>query len=263
MQIPPLAAPEGLVPFAAARTRALRVFGATAEVALLPQRAARSGRELRGKVAFARSRAGRIVKDEALWRSDDLVLTPNAFPFARDHRLLWPRFRRREPDLAMWTAICAWAEGAGGSALLNTIGAAATIARAHAHLTGERLPFLTSLALRPGPADLVELPPDVELLAADLPFCLLAVRGGDAAARAQVLDALAEARMATACNTVVVGMVAFVYPRAVETPAPHFPQALGAAELWGRWCFTDEAAFAAVTGTDLELALVAGGMQTM
>ncbi|MFO1076624.1 MAG: hypothetical protein U1E73_02740 [Planctomycetota bacterium] len=260
MQIPPHAAPEGLVPYAPARTRRLPVFGATVEAVLLPQRAARSGHELRGKIAFAPSRAERIVRDEVLWAGDDLVLTPNRFPFAREHRLLWPRARRREPDRAMWVAIGAWAEAAGGSALLNTVGAAATIGRAHAHLVGERLPFLAALPMRPGPADLVDLPPGVELLAADLPFCLLVVRGGDADARASVLDALGEARLATACNTAVVGAAAYVYPRALETPAPHFAQALGAAELWGRGCYTDAAAFAAATGVDLELALVAGGM---
>ena len=30
---------------------------------------------------------------------------------------------------------------------------------------------------------------------------------------------------------------------ATETPAPHFPQALGSAEVWGRWCHQDREAF--------------------
>ena len=62
---------------------------------------------------------------------------------------------RREPDERMWAAIVGWTDASRGTAMVNTIGAAATIARAHAHLTPERLGFLPSLPERAGPPDLV------------------------------------------------------------------------------------------------------------
>jgi hypothetical protein len=46
----------------------------------------------------------------------------------------------------------------------------------------------------------------------------------------------------------------------IEIPAPHFPHALGAAELWGRWCYADEAAFRDARVEDLVAALRVGGL---
>ena len=71
---------------------------------------------------------------------------------------------------------------------------------------------------------------------------------------------LAEARLTAAWNVIVTEDAAWIVPRAVETPLPWFPQALGAAELWGRWCYVDEAPFRAARGHDLEQALVQAGM---
>lgn len=62
-----------------------------------------------------------------------------------------------------------------------------------------------------------------------------------------------------AFNLVDDGTTTWLLPRALETPTPHFPQALGAAELWGRWCYDDEGAFRAATGSDLAAALAAAG----
>ena len=109
---------------------------------------------------------------------------------------------------------------------------------------------------------LIELPAGTELIAADVPFCLLGVRG-PATARAKALVRLGEARLCPAWNVVVQDGVAWVYPRRLETPAPHFPFALGAAELWGRWCFVDEAPFQAATSHDLEQALVLAGVEPL
>jgi hypothetical protein len=65
--------------------------------------------------------------------------------------------------------------------------------------------------------------------------------------------------MTAAVNAVAADEAVFVYPRSIETPAPHFPYALGAAELWGRWCYTEREPFERATGADLERALVAAG----
>lgn len=260
MPPPPITSHPSLVAYAALARRELTVFGAPVEAVLVPGRKARAGIAGAARPAFAASRAGQILATEAFWRQDGLVLTPNRYPFAREHRLLWSAEPRREPSAAMWAALCGWAEACGGSAMVNTIGAAATMPRAHAHLTPERLDFLASLPVEPGPADLVELPPGVELVAARVPFCLLGVRGGDAAARAAVLVALAESRQVPCWNVAVQADEAWLYPRSTETPAPHFPYALGAAELWGRWCYVDAEPFEAATGEGLQRAMVAAGV---
>lgn len=261
MTVPPFA-PDRLVPFAPAELRPLPVFGAPAFAAHVPTRKLRQDRPSAERPAFRRSPAPRIVGEESLWQADGLVLTANKYPFARDQRILWPAEARREPHLAMWTAICAWVDGSGGSALVNTVGAAASIARAHAHLSSERLPFLAALRERPAPADLVDLPPGVQLIAKDVPFCLLGVRG-PAEARALAVWRLAEARMTAAWNVVVQDGTAWLYPRSAETPAPHFPYPLGAAEVWGRWCYVDREPFAAATGAMLEQALVVAGTKPL
>jgi hypothetical protein len=81
--------------------------------------------------------------------------------------------------------------------------------------------------------------------------------------RAEALVRLAEARLTAACNVVVQDQTAWLFPRRLEIPAPHFPLALGSAELWGRWCYVDEAAFGAASAKDLEQALVAAGMEKL
>lgn len=255
----PVDSPATLVPFTPAAMRTVVVFGVEVELALVPDRARRPLRATADRPAFRRSHAERIVHDEAFWRGNGLVLTPNRYPFAAGQRLLWPEARTREVPPAMWNALGVWVVRTRGSALLNTIGAAATIARAHAHLVPARQPFLPQLPERPCELDLIDLPAGVTLWQKDVPFWLLGVRGelgrcGDALVR------LAEARLSAAWNVVVVDDTAWVLPRSVETPAPHFPYALGAAELWGRWCYVDADLFAAARGQDLEQALARAGM---
>ena len=252
----PIADHERLVAYAPAAARRLRVFGAPVEAALVPARRQRVGAAVAERPPFARSRAARIVADECIWRGDGMALTPNAFPFAQGQRLLWPLVPLREPDAALWQAAFAWADAAGGAALVNNVGAASSIGRAHAHLCAERLPFLAALRERTGPRDLIELPAGVELVAKDVPFCLLGVRG-PAAARALAVVRLAEARLTAAWNVVAQDGATWLLPRRVETPAPGFPFALGAAELWGRWCYVEDAPFVAATAADLEAALLA------
>ncbi|MFN9276618.1 MAG: hypothetical protein ACK6D2_12920 [Planctomycetota bacterium] len=254
----PIADHPRLVAYAPAAVRRLRVFGAPVEAALVPARRQRLGAASAARPPFARSRAARIVADEAIWHGDGMALTPNAFPFAHGQRLLWPHAPLREPDAGLWQAAFAWADAAGGAALVNNVGAASSIGRAHAHLCAERLPFLAGLPERAGPLDLIELPDGATLVAKDVPFCLLGVRG-PAAARALAVVRLGEARLTAAWNVVAQDGAAWLLPRRSETPAPHFPHALGAAEVWGRWCYVDEDAFASAHDGGLESALVAAG----
>ena len=249
-----------LVPFAPTARRTLSVFGASVELVFVPERKARQDRATAERPAFRRSPAARIVGEEAFWRGEGHLLTPNRHPFAAAQRLLWPDAPRREPDAAFWQLCGDWAARSGGSALVNSVGAAATIARCHAHLVPERLPFLDALSERPFVVDLVDRPAGVALVTKHVPFCLLGVRGGDSIARAETLVRLAEARLTAAHNVVLFGDSAWLLPRRLETPAPDFPYPLGAAELWGRWCYQDEEPFAAATPAMLERALQATAM---
>ena len=40
----------------------------------------------------------------------------------------------------------------------------------------------------------------------------------------------------------------------LQTPRPHFPGPMGAAEFWGRFCYVEEGPFAAATAADLQSA---------
>ena len=252
----PLELPADAAPYAPAAERTLSVFGAAVQLALLPGRRARSGHDREGRAAFVRSPAERILDEETSWRAGGLALTPNRYPFARDQHILWMARPAREPDREFWQVALDWVERSDGTALLNNIGAAATIPRAHAHLIGERLPFLANLPER----ELRDLPIDVpdgcQLVAKDLPFCVLGVRGA-AVDRAEALLRLADACTTATWNVVLTRDAAWVVPRGEQTPAPWFPAPLGAAELWGRFCYTDEQPFARATAEDLEAALVA------
>ncbi|HEX6811487.1 MAG TPA: hypothetical protein VF384_07680 [Planctomycetota bacterium] len=262
MASPPVEPHPSLAPFEPAATRSLTVFGCRVELVLVPARKARRDRATSDRPAFVRCPASRIVREEAFWCSEGLALTPNRYPFAHQQRILWPVLPVRDPDLGLWVAAADWADRCNGTALVNNIGSAATIARAHVHLLPERLPFLGALPERRCELDLVDLPGSAELVVKDAPFCLLGVRG-PAPARAEALLRLAEARLTPACNVVLQDGTAWVYPRRIETPAPHFRAALGAAEVWGRWCYVDEEPFAAATGADLEQALVAAGSEPL
>jgi len=125
------------------------------------------------------------------------------------------------------------------------------------HLTAERLPFLGALPERPLVAEWAPVP-GVRWCSKRVPFCLLGARGTPEQLAA-ALQQLATLRLTATWNVVVNDGAAWVMPRGIETPTPHFAYALGAAEVWGRWCYMDEAPFVAATGADLERALVAAG----
>lgn len=250
----PLALPDSLVPFAPSAERTLPLFGTTVHLALVPGRRNRAGHDREGRPAFQRSPAERIIGEEAYWRSDTLALTPNKFPFAKDQRILWMAHPARDPDGAFWRAALDWVERSDGTVLLNNIGAAATIARAHAHLIDERLPFLEAIGDRPLQADLIDVPEGCELTAKELPFCVVGVRGS-VDGRTEALLRLADARLTPTWNVVLTRDAAWIVPRGKQTPAPFFATAMGAAEMWGRYCYVDEEPFARATAEDLQQAL--------
>ncbi|MFK7738971.1 MAG: hypothetical protein AB8H80_01515 [Planctomycetota bacterium] len=262
MSCPPTDSAPSLLPFSPAAERTLTVFGGTVELALLPQRAQRlpegAGRRAAARPALLPCRADQIVAKEAYWRHGDLAVTPNLYPFAREQRILWMAKPAREPDFDFWCAAHDWLERANGTLLLNNIGAAASIARAHAHLIGERLHWLQNRPDRtpqretPPP---IELPAGVDLVFKELPFLVLGVRG-PARARAEAMMRLADARLTATWNVIADRDTTWAVPRRVEVPAPNFPEPLGAAELWGRWCYLDPAAFEAADGAMLERALM-------
>ncbi|MCA8964324.1 MAG: hypothetical protein H6838_03160 [Planctomycetes bacterium] len=259
--LPPFSADPRVVPLVIEAARELTVFGAPAHAALLPHRARRANRPGETRPAFRRNPAAHIVSAEAMWRGDGLALTPNRYPMLAEQRILWHALPQPHPGLPMWRAVHEWVDAHRGSALHNTVGAAASIAAAHVHLTRERSSFLSKLPLRPGTLELVEVD-DLQIEAAAVPFCLLRLSGAPKV-RAAGVEQLAGARLTAAWNVVVEPGATWVYPRRKETPAPHFPQALGAAELWGRWCHTDEAGFEAASAAAMERALVEAGCEPL
>lgn len=259
--LPQFSADPRVVPLVIEAARELPVFGAAAHTALLPHRARRANRPGEARPAFRRNPAAHIVSAEAIWRGDGLALTPNRYPMLADQRILWHAVPLPHPGLAMWRAVHEWVDAHRGTALHNTVGAAASIAAAHVHLTRERGTFLSALPLRPGTLELVEVD-DLQIEAAAVPFCLLRL-SGEPRVRAAGVEQLAGARLTAAWNVVVEPGATWVYPRRKETPAPHFPHALGAAELWGRWCHTDEQSFDAATSTAMERALVEAGCEPL
>lgn len=256
--------PFALVPaqrFAPAARRELRVCGAPIELVWLPARAERHGIPTVDRPPFRKSFVERILREETLWRHEGVALTGNRYPFARDQLVLWSETALREPTLPMLHLALRLEEQTHGTLLLNTIGAAASIPRAHVHLVSERLPFLDALPHRSSCPPYLDDQAGVDVLelAAPFPCAGIGVRGA-AADRARVVHRLLEIRAAPAVNVVSSRGCTWVFPRApVEIPTPHFPHALGAAELWGRWCYAERAEFERATSADLEQALRVSG----
>lgn len=256
---PPPDDPAPLAPFAPRARRTLTVFGAEVELVWLPERAARPGRPGPDRPAFREDLGARIAATEAIERTNGFTRTPNKFPFAREQSVLWSDRPLREPDAEFFAAAMRWMEPRGGTLLGNSIGAAASIPRAHVHHAMETLPFLSQLAEEPWEAPWLPREGGVEWRRKRVPFCLVGVRG-DADGIARAVAGLQMHRMTAAVNVVATKGEAWVFPRAVETPVPHFPFALGAAEVWGRWCYVEERAFAEATAERLEAAIRGAGV---
>jgi hypothetical protein len=250
----------------AAARRTLRVFGRPVTLAWLPARSRRGGIPTATAPAFRPERARRILREEALWEdrpgAADLVLTPNRFPFAARQALLWTTRVLREPPHELWATATAFVDARGGdtAALWNSVGAAASIPRAHVHLVaGTENGFLADAPTTPWPEHEELFDGDgfdgLAVSRLDLPVLVVRVEG-PSAVRARAVARLLELRTTPAANAVVLPGVSFVAPRsAVEIPQPHFPHALGSAELVGRWCYAEREAFDAARAEDLERAL--------
>ncbi|MBK8980461.1 MAG: hypothetical protein IPM29_31550 [Planctomycetes bacterium] len=257
--------PFRLVPstdFAPAARREVPLCGAPVALLWLPGRRARRGAPSAARPPFPPSHVPTILAEETVWSDARHALTPNRHPFADRHLLLWARTPQREPDRTMLATAYRLAEPRGAAVLGNSIGAAASIAHAHVHLVDGREAFLAGLPLAAWtPPDGAELPAGLELLRAAAPFpALLVGIRGPLEARATAAARLLQMRAVPAFNLVDQDGVTWLYPRSpVETPHPHFPQALGAAELWGRWCHQEREAFDAADERTMLGALAAAG----
>ena len=246
--------------FAPAGRRRLPLLGSEVELLWLPQRAGRGGVPTDDRPPVRASVVERILAEETVWRGRGAALTPNRFPFAARELLLWAEQPLREPDLELWEVALELHAAAGGTLLINSVGAAASIPRAHFHLVGETRAFLDEVsraAFRPAYLDRAA---DLEVVRLEpFPALVIGLRGA-VPQRARALHRLLEVRTAPSFNALAQGEWCWLLPRSpTEIPAPHFPHALGAAELWGQWCYADRDAFEAATPADLERALALSG----
>lgn len=252
--------PFALVPpanFAPTKRRMLQVGPAEAELLWMPERATRGGVPGTARPAFRPSPVERICREESVWEGSGpsgsrFVLTPNKFPFASRHAVVWHTEPVREADHAMLSLAFTAADDLQVTAVTNAIGAAASIARAHFHLLGETKTWLDGFGGEPWEDPSLDRRDGVTVeRLLGFPGLCLRLRGG-AEDRATAVARLLEIRTTTAFNLIGMPGISYLLPRApIEIPAPWFPQALGAAELWGRWCFHDEDAYENATSDSL------------
>jgi hypothetical protein len=253
-------------PFELAGRSQRDVFGAPVEVLSIPRRAGRQGIPGAGRPTFQHNRADQIIAAEAVWRAPGMALTGNRFPFCEQQALLWSTERRREPTLEMLEVSFRMEDAVAGTSIVNSIGASGSVTRSHIHLTGGTSAFLAALPKSELDPAAVHLTPDqlrgCELLRLAPPFPVIAVGvRGPAAARALAFHHLLECRTPQAFNLISCDQIAWLFPRSSqEVPAPFFPQALGGAELAGRWCCHDRAVFARLSTADMEDAIRLAGI---
>lgn len=243
--------------FEAAGRRQMPVYGQQVELLYLPGRGRRQGIPGPGIPPFRPSPMARILSEEALWRGQGVTITANPFPFAQRQLLMWAEAPVREVSLEMLEMAITMAERCQGTALLNSTGAAASISRAHLHLIGDQGGFLSKLPSEVVHPDYLPEDPALECRICTAPFPgFVHILRGPIRSRARASHQLLELRSTPAVNLISTGGQTFIVPRStLEIPSPHFPHALGAAELFGRWCYADEKAFAEATSADLEKAL--------
>ncbi len=242
--------------FSPRERRTLKVHDVPVELVWSPERGVRSGFPQGLSPPLAPSPADRILAEETLWTDGQNSVTENRFPFGQDAFLVWANApTAREPDAALFELLFRWSTAPDTTAMANSIGAAATIPRAHGHVIAERLPFLDALPREPAPSSLGEACVGLECATVRMGDRELFEVRGSAAARARCCHELLSRRRAIAFNVLAAGDRTVLVFRHEETPTPDFPAALGSAELMGRFVFVDEAAFRAADGTALERAL--------
>jgi len=243
--------------FEAAERRELRVYGQSVELLYLPGRAKRQGIPGPQKAPFRPCPMRRILAEEALWQGQGVTITANPFPFAERQLLLWSQDPVREVGREMLEMALLMEERCRGAVMLNSTGAAASISRAHLHLIGDCGGFLPKLPSEAVDPAYLQEDPELECRPCSAPFpSFIHVLLGPARSRARAAHRLLQLRSTAAINLISTVGKTFVVPRSsVEIPIPYFPHALGSSELFGRWCYADQDAFAEATGEDLEKAL--------
>ncbi len=235
------------------RRRVISACGTEISLLLTPWRAAR--RPGGGTPPPAGPDVGaRVIRTEALWEGAGAVLTPNRYPFTEDHLLLWEKEPVREPRrgfLELLLGLCREREDI--LAFVNSLGAAATVSRAHAQLarTGEPPP-LSKARVHTISRNGMELafPPG------EGPWPAFFVRlRGETAPAAEALDRLLRLRLCASFNLVFQGDAAWIFFRRREIAPGAYTLPIGALELSGIFLFEEESSFLAMTPEGIESAL--------
>jgi len=233
--------PRGLLPDPgdpASARRPLAPFGLPFTALLIEGRGRRAGVPGTARPSFDEGRGPAIRAREALFEGAASVLTPNRFPFASPHGILWARDGEpREWPEAFLVEAFRLLDRHGGILLGNTVGASASIPLAHLHWADFEAPLLPRLA--------------------ELPFAAAAIDDPDAGRRASSARRLLDRRLTAPANLLALPGRAWILPRREEIPSPHFPHALGAMELAGFFVYPDRPSFDAATASSLEAALTA------
>lgn len=227
----------------ASARRDLDVFGLPFELVWMPERGKRAGIPTSGRPAFAPNRGQTIRRNEILWRGDGVVATPNLFPFFWRQLILWPESGDpREADASFLRGCLTVSQRAGGTLLVNTIGASASIPLAHAHLVElapKMLPHVPLVDVGTfGGAVLAATDP-----ASAVPILVVRLQCEDPSTLAGATRQLLDVRSTAAVNLVAFESSVWVIARRHEVPKSGFPYAVGAGELWGRLIYTEREAF--------------------
>ena len=97
----------------------LELFGARAELICLPDRGVRVGAP-GARAVFQPNRADEIIQRESVWEAPGMALTPNRFPFADRHAVLWCTERRWHPSLEMLEVGFAMEDTVAGTSIVNS-----------------------------------------------------------------------------------------------------------------------------------------------
>lgn len=253
--------------------RVLELFGRSFELCLIPDRAARKGVPSDTRPSFGSHPGFRIRREEAFWTGKGLVATPNRYPFFGPSFLLWPESGTpREVTRDFLQTVFEVQRELDAVVVCNTIGAAASIPLAHAHVLLGPRPMLDPggpgsdregtecWPLRPLDFDAsVDVCESVRIQTTDLhaswPLFAAVVEAPCVSTRADWVRALLDTRSRAAVTILATTERVFLIPRRREGGAPAFPFAIGGGELSGRFIFADRSSYENASASGLERAL--------